>query len=151
MPSLRFCVKWIDYFVEIFPWIINKTIEYITYIWGGIYDYLLYPLYRVFIYYPFYVFFWQTFLNGIWNQTYALYCFLWELSVKVLSSLNDTFWNMYNSLWELYDTFWEIYARIFTGRLTAILNEMYESFWNAYNDMLGALDTMWVRITGITN
>ena len=40
-----------------------------------------------------------------------------------------------------------MYARIFTGRLTEILNEMYGSFWNAYDDMSIALDTMWVRFT----
>ena len=146
----------INYLMQILPWIMEKTTEYFKYIWNGIYSHILYPLYKFLIYYPFYVFFSQTFLTGIWNQTYTLYCFLWNLSVKVLTEMYESFWNMYALIFtgrlteiiiEMYESFWNMYARIFTGRLTEIIIEMYESCWNMYDDMSTALDNIWVRFT----
>ena len=104
VPLVQKCVEWINWFYDLLPWLLEKTIEYLFYIWNGIYGYILYPLYEYLIYYPFhffYIFFWKTFITFIgvaWVEICNLYFFLWNLASNVwVSVVNfaNTLWNSY--------------------------------------------------------
>ena len=147
--------QWGIYFIDLLPWIIEKTIEYFKYIWNSIYSHLLYPLYRTFIYYPFYVFLWQTIMMKIWENIYDLYCVTWDMSIAILTAIDNSFWNMYNGFTQLYEALYngigdlynKLYSQLFTGRFTIIMNDLYEFFFKTYNDIFETLDLFWTRMS----
>ena len=68
----------------------------------------------------------------------------------LIYSIYEVFWSkllgLMDSVLNVYTAFFDLCAKIFTGRLTIILNEMYESFWNGYETAIDSVNVIWSRI-----
>ena len=133
----------LDFLAKILPKLLDNLVVYVKYVWNGIYDNILHPLYMYLIYYPFYVFIWQ---NLVQIQLYRM----WTLFVDAYNSFIQMMTHFYNAIIELYNKCWraleDLYAKMFNGRFLRAYNTLSEKFGEIYTNFSERLILAYERL-----
>ena len=151
--------EYIETFVEYFAKVLRKLIaklceyietfvKYLKYVWNGIYDNILHPMYMYLIYYPFYTFLWQnliqTQLLKVWTFCEFTYNYLEEMFYNAVVDFQEKCVNLYNKFWS---TIEDLYARLFNGQFVRMYNTFAEKMNEMYNTFAEKMTLMYDRLS----
>jgi hypothetical protein len=127
----RQMVRWLEV-------VIQTIMEYLRYIWRGIYDNIIYPIYfhvfyrfcYVIVYQSMVAMFWSLYegfiqgMQSLYNKLYETYTRLSEEFLAFCARFSGNFWQKYDQFWQhmshLYTRSWERYE------------QLYQRMWNTW-------------------